>query len=469
MLHQAKNSTVLAAALSLSAGAALLIWNIIKQERRYERSKYVQEEIRVDDEAESSDTLPSILSHFHGTQISITSNITEANRRRTWAYYQKAREAHLYSLVPGVRSYPRLRNRREKTMKKIMHYYNEGKKSHRTIIVMCDNETSSMLVMARKNILAPLQLSHDITTEDGACWVPKQNIIPSKDLHVTVATPWWWHTMREGNQLLSEELVTRLRQTLVSECHHAFQIELERFVLLGGQALVALWRCIGERKTEDGFTIYDRHGEETDPFVKLRRDIVRCFTTDQFGAPLTYNERIGNVMAATATATATTNGETVPSTPAARGNLVRQNSIELKTPGLGNGDGFIHTTLARLPLDCLSMKDVDLDPIHRLCREATATYCGHRMVVKEFRFLETTGAGGESNPCIAPITDEIIEAPVRVQMTEAGIVENRDLHTSKKVDSNATIGAVGGGFHGKTLSMEGLFNVAVEPSVITKE
>ncbi|CAJ1932059.1 unnamed protein product [Cylindrotheca closterium] len=445
MISQVKGSAVLAG-LSLSAGAALLVWKIFKEERRYERSKFIQEEIREEEAAEGSDTLPSIISHFQGTKISIKSDITEANGRRTLAYYQKARDAHLYSLVLGVRSYPRLRNRREKTMKRIMHYYTEGTKSHRTIIIMCDNETSSMLNMARTNILDPLNLSHDITTEKA--WIPAKNIIPNEDLHVTVATPWWWHTMREGNQELSEELVTRFRQTLVSECHHAFQIELERFVLLGGQSLVALWRCIGQRKTEDGFIIYDRHGSEIDPFVKLRKDIVRCFTTDQFGAPLTYNERIGLRESMT--------NEATPVTPS-RGNLVRANSIELKTPGLGSGDGFIHTTLARLPLDCLSMQDVDLDPIHRLCREATATYCGHRMVVKEFRFLETTGAGGESNPCIAPITDATIEAPVRVQMTETGIVENHDLHTAKKVDTNATIGAVGG-FHGKTLSMDGLFD-----------
>ncbi|KAL3940406.1 MAG: hypothetical protein SGBAC_005060 [Bacillariaceae sp.] len=458
MLSQDRSTTVLTG-LSLSAAAGLLVWNIIKEERRYERSKHIQEEVKRDQE-EGNDTLPSIISHFQETKIDVTSNITEANKRRTSAYYQKARDAHLYSLVLGVRSYPRLRNRREKEMKRIMHYYKEGTKSHRTILIMCDNETSAMLDLARKEILDPLNVSNDITTE--SVWIPSQSIIPSEDLHVTVATPWWWHTMREGNEALSEELVTRYRQTVLSEFHHAFQIELERIILLGGKTLVALWRCVGERKTEDGFIIYDRHGEEIDPFVQLRRDIVDCFTTEKLGAPLTYNERIANVEP---TRTSLNEGQVPPTPPPipSRGNNVRGNSIELKTPGLGSGDGFVHTTLARLPLDCLSMKDVDLDPIHRLCREATATYCGHRMVVKSFRFLETTGAGGESNPCIAPITDETIDAPVRVQMTEAGgIVENHDLHTAKTVDSSATIGAVGG-FHSKTQSMEGLFNL-VDPT-----
>ena len=84
-----------------------------------------------------------------------------------------------------------------------------------------------------------------------------------------------------------------------------------------------------------------------------------------------------------------------PSVSAKRPTLKRQNTIEDKTPGLGQGDGFIHTTLCRLPLDCLSPHDVELEEIHRLCREATATYCGHRMVISKFRFLETTGRGGE--------------------------------------------------------------------------
>lgn len=73
----------------------------------------------------------------------------------------------------------------------------------------------------------------------------------------------------------------------------------------------------------------------------------------------------------------------------------REHSIELRTPGLSQGDGFIHTTLCRLPLDCLSQKDVLLEDVHRLCREASSTLSGHRMVVSKFRFLETTGRGGE--------------------------------------------------------------------------
>jgi hypothetical protein len=441
-------------AVGLALAGSFLVWNIIKQERRYERSRYIKEE-EERDEAGGNDTLPSIISHFQHTKIDYNSTITGANNKRASGYYQKARDAHLYDLCLGVRSYPRLRNKREVELKRIMHYYTEGKKSHRTIIVMCDNETATMLDNARKEILAPLNFSTDITTEN--VWIPEQNIIPNEDLHVTVAVPWWWHTIRGGNQGLTEEIVARFRQTLVSEFHHSFQIELERIVLLGGKTLVALWRCIGERKTEDGFVIYDRHGEEIDPFVKLRRDIVECFTSDTFGEPLTYNQRIWN-----GNATPVKHNELgypVPPKPQriSFASEKRENSIELKTPGVGNGDGFIHTTLARLPLDCLSMRDVELDPVHRLCREATATYCGHRMVVKNFRFLETTGAGGESNPCVEPLLDETIDAPIRIEVDEnGGIHENHDLHTAKNVERNATIGAIPStAFRGTT---EGLFD-----------
>ena len=270
--------------------------------------------------------------------------------------------------------------------------------------------------------------------------------------HVTVAIPWWWHTVRDQNHELSVELAARFRRALVQEFHHAFQIELERIVLLGGKALVALWRCIGERRNTDGSVIYDRHGNGPDPFVKLRRDIVSCFTSDEYNRePLTYTHRYSGI---------TNNGAgvTPPHMSRQEGTLdeeeedlpdpteepnERANTIELKTPGLGDHDGFIHTTLARLPLDCLSMTDVELGPIHRMCREATATYAGHRMVVSKFRFIETTGAGGDSNPCVSPLFDETIDAPARFEVNIEGVVsESNDLHVSKNVERSATIGAL---------------------------
>jgi hypothetical protein len=59
---------------------------------------------------------------------------------------------------------------------------------------------------------------------------------------------------------------------------------------------VALRRCVGTRTTDPDQVVHDRHGDSPDPFVKLRRDIVRCFTsTDTFESigkePLTHNHR----------------------------------------------------------------------------------------------------------------------------------------------------------------------------------
>ena len=132
------------------------------------------------------------------------------------------------------------------------------------------------------------------------------------------------------------------------------------------------------------------------------QEIVRCFTkesSDNRLKPLTYQDviqqKFDSAAAAAATAETSQSTSSLPvASPPPRPELTRQNSIELKTPGLGTGDGFIHTTLCRLPLDCLSENDISLEQLHRLCREATATMSGHRMVISKFRFLETVGRGG---------------------------------------------------------------------------
>jgi hypothetical protein len=426
-------------AIAATALTSLVVASLAWAEKRRRRAEYVEKErikLLSEEGDEGEEALPSVMQQFQGLQLDYDVSIGEANKRRTANYYEKARDAHMYDLVVGVRSYPRLRNRRERVLKKLYKYYNgQTKKSHRTVIVMCDDETQTILLQARMEILAPLKVSHDIAT-DGV-WIPAANLIPQRDLHVTVAIPWWWHSIRDGNAELSRQIAARFRQALVVNMHHPFQIELEKIVLLGGSTLVALWRCIGERVTENGHVIYDRHGETIDPFVALRRDIVRSFATEDLFEPLTYYHNT-----TTAQQSSSTNVVTPPPPPPPqRGKLERSNTIEIKTPGLGDHDGFIHTTLARLPLDCLSMTDVELAPIHRLCRETTATYCGHRMVIDRYRFLETTGAGGESNPCPEPLFDETVEAPTRVFMDGVRTTE-MDLHVSKNVESSSTIGAI---------------------------
>jgi hypothetical protein len=75
---------------------------------------------------------------------------------------------------------------------------------------------------------------------------------------------------------------------------------------------------------------------------------------------------------------------------------------------------LFHTTLCRLPLDCLASHDVELEPLHRLCRETTATYAGHRMLVHKCQIFETTGKGGDSNPCTEPLFDETMVVSTKI-------------------------------------------------------
>ena len=175
------------------------------------------------------------------------------------------------------------------------------------------------------------------------------------------------------------------------------------------QVIVALWRCVGDRTNEDGRVIYDRHGENPDPMVRLREEIIRCFITespDQRRKPLTYQHQMNS-----------TDSDEY---------LERQHTIKQRTPGMGvTADGFIHTTLCRLPLECLSSYDVELEEVHRLCREASATLNGHRMVVDKYRFLETMGEGGESNPCYKPLFDETIYAPIKHKVEIDGSVKEK--------------------------------------------
>ena len=345
-----------------------------------------QDRMAVDDKEE--EPVHSVIHHFASLQLDPDASVEEANKKRTASYYLKAQQAVARQIVPGVPCYTKLMELRQAHVDRNLKHSRMGTHSHRTVVAMCDASTAALLDQARAAILAPLQYSHDMSTRN--VWIPDLDVIPPEDMHLTVAIPWWWHSMRPGNHQLSVELAARFRQTLWMNFHHAFQVELQQIVLLGGQTLVALWRCVGERQTEEGHVVYDRHGACVDPFVRLRVEIVRCFTqqsVNQRLQPLTYQDVVKQQQKQ--------QGETTTQRPrAGRPPLTREHSIELKTPGLGSGDGFIHTTLCRLPLDCLSEDDVSLARVHKLCRELTHTLSGHRMVISKFRFLETVGRGG---------------------------------------------------------------------------
>lgn len=63
---------------------------------------------------------------------------------------------------------------------------------------MLDDESALLLTQVRDTITAVYDSSSDLDTR--GCWIPQQNIIPTSDLHVTVATPWWWHSLPDGDE-----------------------------------------------------------------------------------------------------------------------------------------------------------------------------------------------------------------------------------------------------------------------------
>ena len=47
------------------------------------------------------------------------------------------------------------------------------------------------------------------------------------------------------------------------------------------------------------------------------------------------------------------------------------------------------------------------------------------MVIDKYRFLETMGEGGESNPCYKPLFDETIYAPIKHKVEIDGSVKEK--------------------------------------------
>ena len=86
------------------------------------------------------------------------------------------RESHSKSLVLGIQPYTKLIQLRNNEMTRILQYWKRGDQSHRTIVVMCDEITRTLLGDARRKILEPLGYSSDMKTK--GCWIPPLNIIP---------------------------------------------------------------------------------------------------------------------------------------------------------------------------------------------------------------------------------------------------------------------------------------------------
>ena len=90
------------------------------------------------------------------------------------------RESHNKSLVLGVSSHSKLVKLRKLEIERTLKYWKKGNQSHRTILVMCDESTRSILANARRMILEPLQYETNETTTTKGCWIPPLNIIPAE-------------------------------------------------------------------------------------------------------------------------------------------------------------------------------------------------------------------------------------------------------------------------------------------------
>jgi hypothetical protein len=225
------------ASLLAATGAIASFWRRYLRQRR---SKWMEEE----DALHGHETTHSVIDHFKSLILEPDTSVEEANKKRTMTYYLKMRESHSKSLVLGIPNMNQLVELREAEIARLLHHWRKGNQSHRTIVAMCDTTTASLLADARRSILQPLQYSSDVNTK--GVWIPPLNIIPQNDMHVTIALPWWWHTIREGNDVLTKSMASRFKQTLLLEFHYPFQIELERIILLGGKVRSKLEVVINE-------------------------------------------------------------------------------------------------------------------------------------------------------------------------------------------------------------------------------
>lgn len=119
--------------------------------------------------------------------------------------------------------------------------------SQRAAIIMCDQDTSQMLQLARNEILKDMDTSDDYLL---------------RNFHVTLFSI----TSPSNDQESMSTLVNRSHTKV-----QPFQLELDRFVVVGDM-IVALWRTVGEHTANEA-AISDRHGNGNDSFVQLLHDL----------------------------------------------------------------------------------------------------------------------------------------------------------------------------------------------------
>ena len=155
----------------------LTLSTILYYTNRFRRSRWTTEEER-NHGGSFVETTHSVIDHFKSLVLDPETSVDEANKKRTTSYYLKMRESHSKSLVLGISPLSKLIQLRNKEMDRTLYHWKRGDQSHRTIVVMCDDYTRSVLKEARRMILEPLEYSSDIETR--GVWIPPLNMIPDE-------------------------------------------------------------------------------------------------------------------------------------------------------------------------------------------------------------------------------------------------------------------------------------------------
>ena len=161
------------ATLIISLSSTIALSTVLYYVNRIRRSKWISEQ----DAKYGHETTHSVIEMFKTLVLDPETTVKEANKSRTTSYYLKMRESHNKSLVLGVSSHSKLVKLRKLEIERTLKYWKKGNQSHRTILVMCDESTRSILANARRMILQPLEYNTN-EGETRGCWVPPLNIIP---------------------------------------------------------------------------------------------------------------------------------------------------------------------------------------------------------------------------------------------------------------------------------------------------
>jgi len=353
-------------------------------------------------------------------------SVLAANEKRTSEYERQAQAALEYAACAYMEEWTQripagARDSEEWVFQNRLAYQRsfevqvEGQ-TQLAVSIPIDAPLRDLFVQARDDIigtLCRLAGSEPSEAEDirsSPVWIPAFASIPPRDLHITVCIPSLWRVPEEDpaahaayNQAVADALAS------ASAEHECFVVEVDRLTLSKDGSLLVLFRTVGAQtvvaQRPSGHVQYprdqglngaeamlcDRCSEATDPMTSLRADVLYVF----------LERRLAHCQRSPPAATAVGGGQEGEATSGgvAAPHIARQATI-VKTVG-GSAHGFIHCSLSRFAISPqLTLRELDLSEVLRVCRSWSARLAGRRMAVRGFKLSEMTGigAGGNKNP-----------------------------------------------------------------------